>query len=265
MAAIYNQQIEDMVFDQFQTFNPATQSACICIIGQNIAMSEDRVSEYYVQERGLLEMLKESLMKGAVETRRDALWALGNLACSTACADDIMRCSNDIFDRIVDEYARKKLQYCRSEASIVLVNLFTHATPDDNFCERLKKNDLYSKINEAMGDLGPNHEATAFCSIAMLDLSFDGNVINPFQYQEAFGLDTIEQLYMAIASKEVTMAIEEFFKKHYDERGEMEVEPDDDQVDLANQDKKYGSACDNSIEQSSASQETTVSSNIFQI
>ena len=67
-------------------------------------MSKDSDVEHIVKKHGLLDILNESLLKGANETRRDALWILGNLASSKACSDLIIRAENDLFDRIVDEY-----------------------------------------------------------------------------------------------------------------------------------------------------------------
>lgn len=67
-------------------------------------MSKDSDVEHIVIKRALLEILNESLLKGANETRRDALWILGNLASSNACSDLIIRAQNDLFDRIVHQY-----------------------------------------------------------------------------------------------------------------------------------------------------------------
>lgn len=128
-------------------------------------MSDDGVAEYYVKEKGLLDMLNQTLIKGTLEQRRDALWNLQNIALTPSCADMIMQCPNDIFDRIVDNYTTVNQVTCRAEASAALVNLCANCTLDDNFLDKLQKNDIFGKINHVLLGLTHKHVATALCSI----------------------------------------------------------------------------------------------------
>jgi hypothetical protein len=128
-------------------------------------MSDDSVTEYYVKERGLLDILNESLVKGTLDQRRDALWNLGNIALVPACADAIMQCPNGLFDRIVDNYITVNQATCRAEASSALVNLCTHCTLDANFLDKLQRRELFCKINGVLLRVTHKHVATALCSI----------------------------------------------------------------------------------------------------
>ena len=71
-------------------------------------MSENEVSERYVKDRDLLRILNESLKKGSLEMRREALWCLGNLAVSRTCSDLIILYQDNILDRVLDEMMKSK-------------------------------------------------------------------------------------------------------------------------------------------------------------
>ena len=83
--------VESIIFDMLQVRKSANILACLTVIGEIIATTEDKgLVQRYLHQHKLLEHLHWVLLEGNIKHRKEAILILSNLACSPECVKVIL-------------------------------------------------------------------------------------------------------------------------------------------------------------------------------
>lgn len=151
----------------------STFEKCIAIIGQYLAITEDgsSIALRYIEEYKILDDLQRVMIDGKLQSRRDTIWVMQNLATDEECCTKIMDSETHIYMNLLLEIRKaRKSNDIKSECFLFFANLLQHISAAH--LDKLLYHDIVGVLHDQLHSNVENEQCSNMLAIECLGFIF---------------------------------------------------------------------------------------------